>query len=408
MSTPETKANDMRMKILSAILGGALLAIGCTKTGSGSEANGLGASDKSGYSGTGSGGSGGGSGSGGGQSTPGVITAGEWNDLDRWSFWDSLMAKADYARHAPYWSFYNNNRIAVRLKDASGNPVTNAVVQLKKDGAVTFTARTDNYGKAELWADLFTGNANASLASYKLDVNNGALVANNVKGYAEGVNELTVPFAVVPAAKMEIAFVVDATGSMGDELSYLQTELKDVITRVHAAHPAVSILTSSVFYRDKGDEYVTRVSPFTADAQTTINFIKAQKAGGGGDLPEAVHSALEKATAELQWSADARTRILFLLLDAPPHHETDVIGSLQASIAKAAEKGIKVIPITASGIDKPTEFLMRFTALTTNGTYVFITNHSGVGGNHIEATVGPYQVEYLNNLMVRLIGKYVQ
>ena len=99
----------------------------------------------------------------------------------------------------------------------------------------------------------------------------------------------------------------------------------------------------------------------------------------GKDFPEAVHTALDKAVNELQWSLNAKTRILFLVLDAPPHHNTGVIKYLQKSIMKASEKGIKIIPITASEINKETEFLMRFLSLSTNGSYVFVTNHSGIG-----------------------------
>jgi hypothetical protein len=49
---------------------------------------------------------------------------------------------------------------------------------------------------------------------------------------------------------------------------------------------------------------------------------------------------------------------------------------------------------------------MRLMAMATNGSYVFITNDSGVGNEHIQASVGEYQVELLNKLMVRLIKKY--
>ncbi len=51
---------------------------------------------------------------------------------------------------------------------------------------------------------------------------------------------------------------------------------------------------------------------------------------------------------------------------------------------------------------------MRLMAMTTNGTYVFITNDSGVGNDHLQASVGEYQVELLNKLMVRLINKYTE
>jgi hypothetical protein len=204
-----------------------------------------------------------------------------------------------------------------------------------------------------------------------------------------------------------VCFVVDATGSMSDELKYIQSELVDVISRVKSANPNSVVLTSSVFYRDENDEYLTRESNFTTDINQTKKFILDQKAGGGGNFPEAVHSALDKAV-NLNWSNNSKTKLLFLLLDAPPHHNNEVITDIQKSVYKAAEKGIKIIPITASGIDKNTEFLMRFFSISTNSTYVFITNHSGIGENHIEASVGKYQVEFLNNLMVRLINKYAE
>ena len=47
-------------------------------------------------------------------------------------------------------------------------------------------------------------------------------------------------------------------------------------------------------------------------------------------------------------------------------------------------------------------------AIYTDGTYTFITNHSGVGNDHIIPTVGEYQVEQLNNLIVRLIEQYTK
>lgn len=341
----------------------------------------------------------------GGQYKPGVITAGEWNDLDNWSFWENIILKDEYKSMPPHWAFFNAPRVAVKISAPDQTPVVDAFVQLKKDGVTLFSARTDNQGRAELWADLFRNNPAFDLSNMTIDVNNGAAVLSQVKPFSDGINHIELPFSPLDN-RMDICFVVDATSSMSDELEFLKIELLDVISRVKSANPSSSMLTSSVFYRDHGDEYLTRISPFTSNINTTLDFIKKQKAGGGGDFPEAVHAALDKAVNELQWSARARTRLLFLVLDAPPHHDQAVIRNLQQSITKAAEKGIKVIPITASGINKETEFLMRFLAISTNGTYVFITDHSGIGDSHLEASVGQYEVEFLNDLMVRLINKY--
>jgi hypothetical protein len=65
-----------------------------------------------------------------------------------------------------------------------------------------------------------------------------------------------------------------------------------------------------------------------------------------------------------------------------------------------------MIPVASSGIDKYTEYLLRNEAMMTGGTYVFLTNDSGIGGDHLEATVGETVVEYLNRLLVRLINEY--
>jgi hypothetical protein len=340
---------------------------------------------------------------------PGQITAGEWKDLDNWSFWQSVLAKEDYSKMPGYWSFHLNQRYSVELKDGSGNPHQDMTITLKSNGQVLWTTKTDNKGKAELWGMIAESPSQRTEdTALTIDVDNGLLNHTNILSYEQGINQITYNVQTPVFLKAEIAFVVDATGSMGDEIEYLKVELKDVLQKVKNNQPHFQFITGSVFYRDQGDDYVTRVSPFSSDVNKTMDFIKKQSAEGGGDTPEAVHTALEKAISDLQWSSNAKSRLLFLVLDAPPHHRPDVLQSLHKSIKTAASKGIKIIPITASGIDKETEFLMRFFAMSTNGTYVFITNHSGIGNDHLEPTVGDYEVEFLNDLMVRLINESLE
>jgi len=340
---------------------------------------------------------------------PGLITAGEWNDLDNWSYWQDLLAKQEFSKMPDYWKFNLISRYSVELKDTNGVPHQDVSVALKANGEVVWKAKTDNNGKAELWGEAFVNPAQRIDNSYlQIDIDNGRLIQANVFSFEQGVNSITYAENTPTSQRAEIAFIVDATSSMGDELEFLKVELKDVLQKVKDNQPQFQLITGSVFYKDAGDDYVTRVSPFTSNVNITMNFIKNQKAEGGGDYPEAVHTALEKAMGELQWTGMAKARLLFLVLDAPPHYSSEVLLSLQKSIQAAAAKGIKIIPVTASGIDKDTEFLMRFFAISTNGTYVFITNDSGIGNDHLEPTVGEYEVEYLNNLMVRLINEALE
>ena len=349
-------------------------------------------------------GDGGGNGNGNGIE-PGQITAAEWNDLDNWAFWIDLINGQEYSEMPDHWSFDLTNRISVKLSQGSGNPAIDIQIELlDESSSVIWVAKTDNYGNAELWPMLAHQQQNSGNMKLRID----GQEYGQLKSLSEGVNEISL-YSDQPSVQKisQLAFMVDATGSMSDELEYLKAELVDVIHDVRATNPNATIVTGSVFYRDEGDAYVTKNSPFTSNTDQTIQFIKEQYADGGGDFPEAVHTALDESLNALQWSQEATSRILFILLDAPPHYESQIVSQIHSQVKQAAEKGIKIIPITASGIDKETEFLMRYMSIATNGTYVFITNDSGIGNEHLEASVGEYEVEFLNELMVRLINKYL-
>ena len=197
-------------------------------------------------------------------------------------------------------------------------------------------------------------------------------------------------------------FVVDTTGSMGDELNYLKEEIKDVIERIDTDQ---KIRLSLLFYRDEGDQYVTNFFDFTTNINEQINNINLQKSSGGGDFEEAVDVALNLGITQGSWN-DYSNKILIHVLDAPPHSTKQNLNLFANSLLTAAQKGIRIIPVASSGINKWTEFLLRTEALITGGTYTYITNHSGIGGDHIDATVGTVIVEYLNDMLVRLINEY--
>ena len=342
-------------------------------------------------------------GQGGIQPQGGLVTAGEWNDLDNWAFYQKTLMKEPFKGFPDDWQMYTNHRIAVAIT-AKNKPAANATVTLFRNDTPIWTAKTDNLGRAELWVGAFQKEKELNPTLLRLKVNEQWVSTATIS--ETQVNRIALDETLPsPTNLVQIAFMVDATGSMGDELEFLKMDLKKVINEVQKTNTQLKISTATVFYRDEGDEYVVKHSPFTEDINQTTEFISQQRADGGGDFPEAVDKALVQLN-QLQWQPEARTRIAFLVLDAPPHNKPAVISSIQYSVKTAAASGIKLIPVVASGIDKTTEFLMRFIAMYTNGTYVFITDHSGIGNKHLEPSVGEYQVEKLSDLMVRLIKKY--
>lgn len=347
-----------------------------------------------------------------GNGSAGVVTAGEWNDLDNWCFWSGLINGQDYHSYQEKWGFYTNRRIPVTVRDEKGNPVAGAKVTFhpKSQNIGVWTATTDNSGNADCWNELFEPSLTQEIREYAISIN-GMMQEQAPKEYqfdtaAAVVRTVyTINQASIKKDLTQIAFIVDATGSMGDEIDYLKKDLRSIISRVEDDN-TLAVETAALFYRDEGDDYVTRESNFSRDFSKTSEFIGKQNADGGGDYPEAVHIALENSLQKLSWNENAYSKIAFMLLDAPAHDGDKIRKSLQKSIKEYSAEGIRLIPIAASGADKSTEFMLRFFAIATGGTYVFITNDSGVGNDHIEASVGPYQVEKLNDLMVRLIKKY--
>ena len=337
----------------------------------------------------------------------GVVTAGEWNDIEEWGFWSNLLDNQDWAMYAAYWHFYPRNFVCVEVVDADETPVSGVNVALIKDANTVWNAVSDNSGRAVLWAALYEDTVTVNPSGYTLEIAGKTyhnfeftnLSSNEVK-----INKFAVSSNNVENA-IDVAFIVDATGSMGDEIAFLKSDLKDIIQMVGQQCTA-QVRTGTVFYRDEGDDYVTKYSQFTADVNETSQFIGKQQAEGGGDWPEAVHTALNVGVQSLGWNANAKGRVAFLFLDAPPHHEDDIIADCQNAIASYAQRGIKVIPVAGSGIDKGVEYLLRSFAMATDGTYVFITN--GVGNEYIEATIGEYQVEKLRDIIARLIVAYAQ
>jgi len=336
----------------------------------------------------------------------GQITAAEWNDNRNFDKWLPLLedgqeetAPGAFKEFLQRWQFNTKNRISVNITKEDA-PVCGAVVKVYSGETLLYSATSNANGKAYLFIKSVNEGDSLTIEA----VSGGQTVSRE----AEYENNMEVDIEVAAAGakedKLEIMFVVDTTGSMGDELRYLKAEIKDVIGQVKLANPQTEISIALLFYRDIGDDYVTRYFDFNSDIDTIKANISAQGPAGGGDYPEAVHTALSEAVAK-QWSTGNSTKLIIHVMDAPPHDNVNDMSVYENSIYTAASKGIRMIPVASSGIDKGTEYLLRNQALLTNGTYVFITDDSGIGGDHIEPTIDGYVVEYLNALLVRVINE---
>lgn len=331
----------------------------------------------------------------------GILTAGSFDDnLDPRQFLSFLgkMSQESYLGDLP--GRLRGSRLMVIVKDQSGKPVGNARVKLAANGATAdVTTRSDGRAIFVLSWDRLP--ADQSLTATVLPPFGGRPASETIPP-GKSRWEIVLPDVQAPLPRgLDLAIVLDTTGSMADELKHLQAEIRGIATAIRKKFPEVTQRYALVLYRDDGDEYVTRRFDFTSSLDEFHGRLARQSAGGGGDYPEAVHSAFEEAQ-QLRWRENDTARVLFWVGDAPPHSQH--VGRTMTAADSLRKNGVVIYPIACSGYDDSTEVIMRSCALLTGGQFLFLTDDSGVGNSHAEPKIPYYQVERLEKLIVRMVA----
>ena len=176
---------------------------------------------------------------------------------------------------------------------------------------------------------------------------------------------------------IDLAFLVDATSSMDDQIDFLKAEIKKTILDVQKNND-IQFRTSSVFYRDVEEEYQVKSSRFSKNLNQTIDFIDQQRAAGGGDYPEEFALGFQEAV-NLNWSKKADAKLLFVFCDAPPHENEKSIATIQSAYEVAAANGITIFPVLGTAADFNTEVIMKTLASKSNGAVVSLQDESSSG-----------------------------
>jgi len=129
--------------------------------------------------------------------------------------------------------------------------------------------------------------------------------------------ELSPPQA---SSLIEVAFVLDTTGSMSGLIEGAKQKIWYLANQMATAKPTPQIRIGLVGYRDRGDDYVTKIFDLDEDLDRVYMNLKSFGAAGGGDAPESVNQALDEAVRKLSWSSDRRAlKVMYLVGDQPPH-----------------------------------------------------------------------------------------
>jgi len=190
---------------------------------------------------------------------------------------------------------------------------------------------------------------------------------------------------------VEVAFVLDTTGSMGPLIEAAKRKIWSIATAVVDANPDAEIRMGLVAYRDIGDDYVTKTYPLTTDIQDLYANLLELRARGGGDWPENVNEALLAAVTKLDWTQGPEIcRIMFLVGDAPPHMDYAQDVKYPEVLHTARERDIVVNAVQAGGA-RDTERVWHAIAQMGHGRYIPIPQDGG----HLVVIETPYDREII-------------
>ncbi|HEX8624416.1 MAG TPA: vWA domain-containing protein [Allosphingosinicella sp.] len=334
------------------------------------------------------------------QPQSGLLTAGDHDDLLNPELYASYAGNYLQRSNLAGLPRLDTRRVlTVAVQDQSGRPVPFARVTLTcadgntlslatlADGTVVFHPGLDRLG-----------------SSVRLSVPGAPVRRIEIADSAGSQRQsVTVRSGAVPVRKFDLLLAIDTTGSMGDEINYLKSELRTILADLRRTHPGLDIRLGLVAYKDEGDVYVTRTFPFVSSLDAMQSNLQAQYAEGGGDYPEAMDLALARAVSQ-DWRPDA-VKSLLLVADAPPHDEN--IGKAWRAAEAARAKRIQIVPVAASGVGDVAEYVMRAMAAATQSRYIFLTDDSGIGNPHATPAVDCFLVTRLDRLVRRVLDSQI-
>ena len=300
-----------------------------------------------------------------------------------------------------------SQRVVVTVRDRDGLPLPDAEVALQELGVNVVQRRTYADGRALIFPVRRTGQNSPPKVTVRYKGRSTEVSLDAARGHRLDI-KLDLQREAFQSVPLDVAFVLDTTGSMGHEISQLKKTLDYINYQVTNLSPRPDVRFGMVLFRDKGDDYLTRVIPLTSDVKAFRAELLKVTAGGGGDTPEDVQSALKEALHTLRWRG-AGVKLAFLIGDAAPHLDYGQGYTYVSAMQDAAAKGIKIATIGCSGLPIQGEVVWRQIAQYTMGPYVFLTRgEKGDSDGGTESSVSHHVgsnwiAENLDAIIIRMI-----
>lgn len=300
-----------------------------------------------------------------------------------------------------------SERIVIYVKDGSGLSVPGALVEV--------TAGKSSFGKKVVAKG--TTYSDGSFYFYPSEHKEGnsfnvTITKNNAKAElkVDKQSQRTIPVLLENPnvsrenVNLDLLFIMDTTGSMGEEIERLKSTLE--IINLNLSQAASGIRFGMVLYRDKRESYVTKVIPFTNDLNKFKKELNKVSAEGGGDYPEDLQAALQDAIQNVSWNTDS-IKVAYVITDASPHLDYGQSYTYVNAVKDAREKGIKFYTIGTGGLDINGEYVLRQIAQYTAARYIFLTygekgeSEGGAPGSVSHHTGANFATDKLESIVIR-------
>jgi hypothetical protein len=338
--------------------------------------------------------------------TGGPVRAGEWDDNANYREFQRYLGASSQPVHRVDVS----GRQFLVVRDADGRAVPRCNVTVRDDEGAAVTLATTASGRALLFPHAEGLNGRGATATASCE--DGRAMARIALDKADAVVDLKLDTKrALPARRtVDLAFILDTTGSMGEEIAAVKSTIHKVAATL--GQRDVAFRVGLVEYKDRSDPFVTRVYDMTSDVGSFQSDVSRLSAAGGGDYPESVNEGLHVGLTRLEWSQDAVLKLAFLIGDAPPHLDYQQDADYAAEMRSAAHRGIQVFTVAASGMDALGQAVWRQIAQYTGATNLFVlrggAGPQSTGGGDPASSCGGTQTAYASGNLDELIVRKVE
>lgn len=299
-------------------------------------------------------------------------------------------------------------RHVLRVVDESGRPVLGAKVEVSADdGTPLVDLRTMADGRTLFFPRLSSRPASNS---WTVRISSGGIETTARFDRSTAGHPFTLSgVRRADRVKLDVQFLIDTTGSMGDEIDRLRANLLTISKSIAALPGQPDVRFAITVYRDCGDDFLSRTYDFDNGVDRFNAELATVRAGGGNDEPEALNQALHDAITRPGWRGDDTIKMVFLVADAPPHLDYPGDTDYALDTLLAARRSIKISPIASSGSNPQAEYVFRQLAQLTLAKFVFLTyGADGASpGDRTNLNVDAYETLALDQLVTRLTREEV-